>query len=67
MKEFQHKNKFKLRMRCNVYIPTQKKAREKKNTLHETSNSKIIFILTYMTETVMNTNATRLSTPSNKK
>lgn len=33
------------------------------DSARETNNSKIIFILTYMIETVMDTNATKLKAP----
>lgn len=37
--------------------------KKKSDSAHDASNSKIIFILTYMTERSMNTNATELKAP----
>ena len=70
MKEFQDKNKVKLRMKCSVLCKYQLNKTLWKNIAgseHETSNSKIIFILTYMIERVMNANTTKLKAPLSTK
>ena len=57
-------------MKCSVLCKYQLNKNMWKNIAdpeHEISNSKIIFILTYMIERVTNTNATKLKAPLSTK